>query len=103
MAVNGGKRPGAGRKPGISKATALKRKIQDYFSEKEVRELIAAAKIQSRSKPEIMKFLLEQIFGKAPQRLELGGKDGGPLVISWLNDNSNSLQTPEMGGETASE
>lgn len=81
--MKGGKRPGSGRKPGVSKATELKRKIQDHFSDDEVKELIEDAKEMARSKPEIMKFLLEQIFGKAPQQVELTGKDGEAIVIKW--------------------
>lgn len=81
--AKGGKRQGSGRKPGVSKATKLKRKIQDHFSDDEVKELIEDAKQMARNKPEIMKFLLEQIFGKAPQQVELTGEDGGPIVIKW--------------------
>jgi len=79
----GGARPGSGRKPGVSKVTKLKREIQDCFTEQEVQNLIAEAKQMARTKPEIMKFLLEQIFGKAPQRIEMTGKDGEPLLIKW--------------------
>lgn len=81
--AKGGKRPGAGRKPGVSKATQIKRKIQEYFSEEDVKEFIALAKQQAKTKPELMKFLLEQIFGKAPQQVELTGKDGEPITIRW--------------------
>jgi hypothetical protein len=79
--ARGGKRDGAGRKPGVSKATLLKRRIQDYVSETEVKRLIAIAKAQVETKPELLKFLLEQIFGKAPQRMEVSGKDGAPVVV----------------------
>jgi hypothetical protein len=81
--AKGGVRPGSGRKPGVSKATQIKRKIQEYFSEQDVQEFIALAKEQAKTKPELMKFLLEQIFGKAPQRVELTGQDGQPIVIKW--------------------
>jgi hypothetical protein len=81
--MKGGARPNSGRKPGVSKATELKRKIQEYFSEDEVQNLIQEAKEQAKTKPELMKFLLEQIFGKAPQQVELTGKDGEPIVIKW--------------------
>ena len=81
--MNGGKRPGSGRKPGVSKATEIKRKIQEYFSEEDVKEFIELAKEQAKTKPELMKFLLEQIFGKAPQRVEVTGEDGQPILIKW--------------------
>ena len=102
MAGTGGKREGAGRRPGPSKNTLLRRKIQDYFAEADVKKLIAAAKKQAYEKPEIMKFLLEQIFGKAPQQLEIGGKDGSPIKIIWENGNNNPNTIPaeNMGEET---
>jgi len=78
--AKGGRRPGAGRKPGVSKLTLIKRKIQDHFSDEEVQQLIEDAKVMARKRPEVMKFLLEQIFGKAPQRIEMTGEGGGPLV-----------------------
>jgi hypothetical protein len=81
--AKGGKREGSGRKPGVSKATQLKREIHDCFTEQEVQDLIAAAKKMAITKSEIMKFLLEQIFGKAPQRIEMTGKDGELLLIKW--------------------
>jgi len=79
--ARGGKRAGAGRRPGVSKATELKRKIQEYFSEEEVQQLIDDVKAQSKKHPELLKFLVEQIFGKAPQRLEVTGEGGKPLVV----------------------
>jgi hypothetical protein len=48
-----------------------------------VKELIEDAKEMARRKPEIMKFLLEQIFGKAPQQVELTGKDGEAIIVKW--------------------
>lgn len=81
--MKGGKREGAGRRPGVSKATLLKNKIQEHFSETEVKQLIKDAKKMAKTKPEIMKFLLEQIFGKAPQRIEMTGKNGEILTIRW--------------------
>lgn len=79
--AHGGKREKAGRPPGTSNATKIKRAFQDYFSEDEVIELIKIAKEMAKKKPEIMKFVLEQTFGKAPQRVELTGKDGESLVV----------------------
>ncbi len=45
--------------------------------------MIEIAKKQAATRPELMKFLLEQVFGKAPQRVEMTGKDGEALVIRW--------------------
>ena len=74
----GGKRPGAGRPEGTTK----KPKISDYITEAEVKSLVATAKKQARIKPELLKFLLEQIFGKAPQSLDLPGEEG-ELTFKW--------------------
>ena len=74
----GGKRPGAGRPEGTTK----KPKISDYITEAEVKSLVATAKKQAKMKPELLKFLLEQIFGKAPQSLELPGEQG-QITLKW--------------------
>lgn len=84
----GGPRKGSGRPKGsVSDATIMRRRIHDHFTETEVRELIADCKAMAKKKPEIMKFLMEQLFGRAPQRIEVSGNDGGPLIVQW--------QTPE--------
>ena len=75
---NGGKRRGAGRPKGSTK----KPQISDYITEAEVKSLVATAKKQARIKPELLKFLLEQIFGKAPQSLDLPGEEG-ELTFKW--------------------
>ncbi len=81
----GGKRVGAGRKAnpeGIDYAHKLKRKIQTYFEDEDVERLIDLAFEQAQDKPELLKFLLEQIFGKARQNLGIdGGEEGKALII----------------------
>lgn len=67
----GGKREGSGRKKGVSQATLIKRKIQEYFSEQEVESLIENLKLQVKERPDLLKFLLEQLFGRAPQKIEM--------------------------------
>lgn len=93
MAGTGGKRPGAGRPKGVSKATLLKRNFQDYFTEKEVKEFIAIAKEQAKHDPIVFKFVLEQIFGKAPQRMVVAGDQDHPIpllhVLHYDGDNKN--------------
>lgn len=69
----GGKRIKAGRKKGKSKTTELKEKIRDYLSAEEVKDLIETAKTKAKSDSKILIFLLEQIYGKAPQAINLGG------------------------------
>lgn len=95
--AKGGARPGAGRKPGVSKVTLIKRQIQDHFSDDEVMQLIKDAKKMARKKPEIMKFLLEQIFGKAPQRMELTGEDGEPIAHVVILPPRDAQSSSSMG------
>lgn len=73
----GGKRPGSGRKPGVSKATQIKRKIQDYITEEDVRDLIIQAKkLARKGDSQLIRYLLDQVFGKAPQPIEGTDEDG---------------------------
>ena len=71
--ARGDKRTGAGRKPGISNATLMKRCIKDYLSEEERRALADAIKEEAiiNRRPEMMRFLGEQVFGKASQQIEI--------------------------------
>lgn len=78
--AKGGRRPGSGRKPG-GKAK-LTRAIRDYISEPEVKALVEEAKKMALVKPEIMRLLIEQLFGKAPQPVT--GADGGPVEVTWM-------------------
>ena len=77
----GGPREGSGRKPGTSEATLIKRKIREYFTEPQVKELIKEAKVMAKTNPHMLSFLLEQIFGRAPQRIEMMDKDEKPIVL----------------------
>lgn len=90
----GGRRAGSGRKPGVSKTTLLKRKFQDYFDEKEVKNIIRLVKEQAKEKPELLKLIVEQLFGKAPQRMQITGKDGESLVLNLVKYGDNPVQIP---------
>ena len=79
MAFKKGK---SGNPRGRPVGTTTKPKISDYITEAEVKSLVATAKKQARIKPELLKFLLEQIFGKAPQSLDLPGEEG-ELTFKW--------------------
>ncbi len=75
----GGKRKGAGRKKG---STSLP-KIRDYFTEEEIVNLVSKAKEQAQGGDmQLLKFILEQIFGKAPQSIELP-EGSGEIKIKW--------------------
>lgn len=76
--AKGGARPGAGR----PKGTYNKPQLRDYISEDEVNKLVEKAKEQAADKPELLKFILDHVFGKARQNIGLdGGEDGQPLSI----------------------
>jgi hypothetical protein len=75
----GGKQPGAGR----PKGSITKPRLKDYISESEVKELIEKAKEQAKGgDTKLLTFILEQIFGKAPQAIDLTS-DGKSLSVSF--------------------
>lgn len=80
---NGGKREGAGRPAGSSS----KLRVTDFFNGDERDELIANAKLlafgTADTKPDkdMIKFLFDQLFGKATQRTELTGAEGEILKV----------------------
>lgn len=58
-----------------------KKKIEDYIGEDEKEELVQLFINQSREKPELMRLLIEQLFGKAKQTMDLGNKDDKPFSL----------------------
>lgn len=64
-----------------NKAAELKRKIQDYITEEQVRDLIKIMLLQATEKPVYVTYILDQIFGKARQNIGLDGGEGKELVI----------------------
>ena len=81
----GGKRPGAGRKPmygGEEVTRKMRRKFCDYITEEEIEAVMASAIADAMNgKPEMVRFVLDQVFGKATQRQEHTGADGASLVF----------------------
>lgn len=78
--MRGGKREGAGNKKGNTKRPQLR----DFISKKEVKALITEAKKRAKAGDTIMlKFIIEQIFGRAVQ--PIGGEDGKSIVIQFDN------------------
>jgi len=76
--MRGGKRPNAGRKKNSGNQ---KYKFQSYFTKKEVRDIVKKVKEQAETRPELLKLIVEQLFGRPPQRMEMTGKDGEKLTI----------------------
>ena len=83
---NGGARPGAGR----PKGSTTKLKIREWFTNKEIKLLMETAKQLALvdKNPKAVQFLSEQLFGKAPQSLEVQGPDGLPFIITIMKDES---------------
>lgn len=79
MSNRGGKREGAGRPKGATSRP----QIREYITPEEVKELVEKCKEQAKEgRPELMKFLLEQIFGRAVQPI---GNDGDePFKIAGV-------------------
>lgn len=75
----GGKREGAGRPLGATN----KPKLSDHLSAEEIELLVSIAKRKAEEgDTNMMKFILEQIFGRARQNIGLdGGEDGKPIVF----------------------
>jgi coenzyme F420-reducing hydrogenase alpha subunit len=63
----GGKREGSGR----PKGSTTRPQFRDYITPDEIKGLVEEAKKQAKDKPEILKFVLEQIFGKAMQPTDI--------------------------------
>lgn len=83
MPFEKGHKPMGGRPKGSTKKPV----IADFITEKEVKLLVEMAKDQAVDKPELLKFLLEQVFGKATQRIATD--DDSPLVVKVINYGSN--------------
>ena len=66
-------------KNGRPKGATTRPQLRDYHTEDEIKALVADLKKRAKTDDGLFKFQLEQVFGKAPQALELTGKDGEPL------------------------
>ena len=80
----GGKRAGAGRKPGIP--NIIKKSFQDKITNADValamRTLRAAMKSDNwKAKIGAATYLLDQKYGKPRQQIEMSGKDGESFKI----------------------
>jgi hypothetical protein len=100
--ASGGKRPGAGRKPGsLNKITALKKaapEIKEIKGASAQRAVTAAAVLgcidelkkwldlldhkDPRVRIKALCYLTDQRDGKAKQRVEASGDSGGPIIFA---------------------
>ena len=97
----GGARPGAGRKPG----SGNKLRPADFFNGEERDRLIQQAKdltIDAKTgkiDKDMVKFLWEQLFGKATQRQLIEDEDGNsyaPLIVKILNGGKDNGDTSRV-------
>ncbi len=88
--AKGGKQPGAGR----PKGSFNRPQMRDHISEKDIMKIVRTAKEKALEGNETMlRVLIEQIFGKPPQALEMSGKDGQPLTIKIVQYDGNNSAT----------
>lgn len=89
--MRGGPRENTGPKPGSTN----KLQITKYFSIKEIEDLVKEAKAQAKKDPAMMRFLIEQLFGKAKQPIVGGDEGDKPIaILSYVRGNdSNSKNT----------
>jgi len=80
MSTRGGKRKGAGRKPGTTRP-----QLRDYYTEEERAEFFDSMKERAKTNDRIAVWVGDQLCGKAAQAIELGGKDGEPIKITSVN------------------
>ena len=91
----GGARPGAGR----PKGTSNKLRVTDFFSGEERDRLVMEAKLlafgDGEKKPDkdMLKFLMEQLFGKAKQTTVQEDEEGNklaPVLVKILKNDGNT-------------
>lgn len=63
-----------GKLGGRPKGSTTRPQISDYITVEEVEQLVEMAKTQAKERPELLKFLLEQVFGRAKQSMDLTGE-----------------------------
>jgi hypothetical protein len=90
-------------KPGFSgnpNGKPKRKTFRDYFTEKEEGELMERVKA-AMSEKEIMKMIVEQVFGKPKQPLVGGDEDDKPISIltNALLRNNSSSQDSETNEE----
>lgn len=101
----GGARPNSGPKPKADTLKAVKKQFREYFTEEDIADVMFKVKAQMDNKPEILKLAVEQIFGKAPQSINMDMN--AQVTISTLENSIKDLlydtsrdQASEVGGDT---
>jgi len=86
--AKGGKQPGAGR----PKGSTTRPQIRDYFTKKDIETIVDMLKTHMVDDMQLLKFVAEQIFGKAPQSLDLtsGGEKLPTPILSHVSSHDGS-------------
>lgn len=72
-----------GKKGGRPKGSTTKPQLKDYLTKQDIQKIILTAKKKAKEgDTNMLKFILEQIFGRAPQSIELPGGEG-EILIKW--------------------
>jgi hypothetical protein len=69
-------------------------RLRDFISKDEVEALVIIAKEKAKTDPKMLQFLLEQVFGRAQQSVELGNTGDLPFIINVVKDdrpNNNTI------------
>lgn len=85
--ARGGKRTGAGRPTG----SVTRPQLRNYFTEKDRKEVVEMLKTHMVDDMVLLKFVAEQLFGKAPQSVHTEDEDGKVLPITgvvFMNDDA---------------
>jgi hypothetical protein len=73
-----------GKKGGRPKGSTTRPQIRDFFTPDEIKKLIDDTKKAAETDNTLKKFLLEMIYGKAPQQMEISGPEGEPSLDQGL-------------------
>lgn len=70
-----------GKKGGRPKGSITRPQLRDALTQEQIDALVVKAHgMASLGDTTMLKFILEQVYGKAPQQLEVAGPDGEPLA-----------------------
>lgn len=92
---NGGKRKGSGRKQKehLRKNFQAREELYKWIDEN-WEALMKGLKVSlDKEDKEMIKYLIDQRIGKAPQRVEMTGEEGKPLSIQIIRYDGNSKDT----------
>lgn len=75
----------SGNPKGRPRGSNTRPQLKDFFTEEEVKELVYDLRQRAKTDNKLLKFLAEQIFGRAIQPNEHTGADGKDLPTPIIN------------------